>query len=579
MVQTTNISENIPDVIRNVDGRTIARNLIDLNRKSILFEVISRKNPSKPVEAYILNIPPESVEIEEPQRVSRTKTFGGQFEDDYGPDNLRITISGNTGSTHLRKTYALDTNEELDGKSAFFYFRNHIIRYKGRVKNYQDYDLIMYDLSSAYDALTDEGHGIIRSGRGMDAYVVSLDKFKLSRSKEKPLFYNYTIELETLRVLGTTTGETKSPVKQEPPIDWIGNLRRSINSIGSVLSKVKDVKDQAESSIDLAEEVVEKITNYWERTVDILTYPTGLIKRFFGAIRNIGEALDQTATATLLTIYSIEDDVYSLIDSTKQNVKSSSSLVTYSKTPNVRGSQRIPLNSISNSTYNMNILYGELSDTEAEIKSLIISAYKNGLPESSEVEIYGYIPVIADAGTTMEGLSAEYYNNPSLWEIIAIVNSILDDSEIEIGSTIRVPVLVQGGTNTNNFIFSSFSDDIYGKDIRIDGNGNLIATAAGDLAVQEGVNNLVQALNIRLNEFLGYRLRLTVYGIRSFVGSASTAAPITYILANIRDTIMQDPRVAAVDNIKLKGVGDKLYVSFDIRTIRVNEIVPFTGTI
>ena len=91
---------------------------------------------------------------------------------------------------------------------------------------------------------------------------------------------------------------------------------------------------------------------------------------------------------------------------------------------------------------------------------------------------------------------------------------------------------------------------------------------------------MIQALNLRLNEELGSRLRLAVYGIRARVGGAATdSTPINYIVANIKDSVMQDPRVSSVSKMMLKGQGDSLGISFDVQSIRLNEVVPFKGGI
>jgi hypothetical protein len=77
----------------------------DLYKKSILFEILNKKNPGEIVNAFTLTIPPDSIEIIQSQRITRTKTFGGVFEDDYGLDTAKITISGNTGNQEFRSTF------------------------------------------------------------------------------------------------------------------------------------------------------------------------------------------------------------------------------------------------------------------------------------------------------------------------------------------------------------------------------------------------------------------------------------------------------------------------------------------
>ena len=94
----------------------------------------------------------------------------------------------------------------------------------------------------------------------------------------------------------------------------------------------------------------------------------------------------------------------------------------------------------------------------------------------------------------------------------------------------------------------------------------------------EGVQNLIQALNLRLNQSLGTRIRLTIYGIKASIGNAANnSASIVYLVTNIKETIMQDPRVKDVFNIKLRGKGDRLYVSFDVISVKIGDTIPFQG--
>ena len=42
---------------------------------------------------------------------------------------------------------------------------------------------------------------------------------------------------------------------------------------------------------------------------------------------------------------------------------------------------------------------------------------------------------------------------------------------------------------------------------------------------------------------------------------------------------MQDPRINKIWNMKIKGRGDALDISFDAGTIKINEVIPFIGSV
>ena len=120
----------------------------------------------------------------------------------------------------------------------------------------------------------------------------------------------------------------------------------------------------------------------------------------------------------------------------------------------------------------------------------------------------------------------------------------------------------------------SNNTDFYGTDIKIDKkNRCLLFSENNDFRTISGVDNVAQAIDLRLNESVGRRLRLTTYGIRVTVGEAITnTAPIGYITASIQNTVIQDPRILVVTDLKFSGSGggNELYIEFNAKTIDNN---------
>jgi len=556
----------------------------DVYKKSILFEIVNRKTPSVPIEAFTLTIPPESMDIEEEQRISRTKTFGGLFVDDYGPDNPKIVIAGNTGGSEERRTYvsnslAASVPEKLNGRESFFYFRNRIMRYKDQKKflpNYADFDLIVYDLSSVQEYLfTTERQSIVKSEA--EAYVVSLEKFKMTRNKEKPFFYNYSIELIVLRVLGTSTGTIRSLVSKSNPRNLIQDLRRVIRVIQAKFTTVKNIKDQIEDAINLIDQLSEQIDSFFRQTIDIITYPASLATLLFSRIKSVADAIGGLGESWAEARGMIVEDYYKMVLMTTEALAASAAMVTYGKTSSAAGRGIIKYYSQPSLAESPTKRLSDLTEQEAEIVENLLD---KSIDEQDVVYVYGHISIKIDSTTSLEKLALEYYGDASLQELIAVYNKLEDSTDLEIGSTLKVPVLIQGDVPSNNFIYSQDLIDVYGADILLDNLGNPVIGESGDYLRVGGVDNVIQALNLRLNQSLGSRLRLTVYGINANVGSAANRfAPISYILANIKETVMQDPRVSNVLNSSLRGDGDKLYISFDTHTIKVGDSIPFKGGI
>ena len=146
--------------------------------KSWLFEIFDTRH-SRVEKSFTLIFPPQAIVIKEPQRVALTKTFDNIFVDDYGPDNIEITINAISGSTKVFPTFRTtgegmpaspSLNPEIaqflpsspieggplgyDRRSAFYTFRDDIMRYKDRGA-YEYKELRVYDLydSQAYKCI------------------------------------------------------------------------------------------------------------------------------------------------------------------------------------------------------------------------------------------------------------------------------------------------------------------------------------------------------------------------------------------------------------------------------------------
>ncbi|MDE1868062.1 MAG: hypothetical protein KGI08_10200, partial [Thaumarchaeota archaeon] len=180
----------------------------DILDKSWLFEIFDTRKEIVET-SFTLVFPPQAIIIKEPQRIALTKTFDNVFVDDYGPDNLEITIQGISGTTGVFPTFntsgsgmlsstnfsqtgtflqnllpsagdiAIQPTVSLQGynqRSAFYTFRDTIMRYKDSGE-YEYKELRVYDL---YDS---------------QAYKCILVDFTLSRNSKTPIWYPFEIKL------------------------------------------------------------------------------------------------------------------------------------------------------------------------------------------------------------------------------------------------------------------------------------------------------------------------------------------------------------------------------------------------
>jgi len=557
-----------------------------LYQRSILFEIVNVKNPGEIVSAFTLCIPPESYENVQSQRVSRTNTFGGLFIDDYGPGVAKITISGTTGNQEMRATYIPGGGGSLErytGKSALFALRNKIGRYKALLsgRGYENYEMRMYDLSTVPDM---DNLDTIKDA-ATDAWLVSLDDFKISRSKEKPLWYSYSIELVGIAPLPSvrkkkgdlmgsffsSTGEFSIesleaeinaslapilvPLEKVFLQDIVGALTRGITtvrntyswsqdtlaSINDVFSTIADLEVDLVEYINSAENLIDLGSDTLHKIFEVAKFPGALAKTALFQVVSTMNSVEVEMAATP-EVAEIMGDNYDYTMQLCEEVK--------------RAAARI-------------VVFGKSQKADSEITVNV--AGRN-------FSIYGTRSTTASGGTTLERLAAENYGDPSLALLIGIFNGITND-DISVGDTIRIPLVVRVARADDNKIFSWDKQSNYGADIRLSSSpARIVVAESGDFSVIDGEDNLLQAINMRLNETLGKRLRLTVYGLsNSFGSSRNNSAPVGYIMTNLKDTLRQDPRIKSIDAIKLLGAGDNLKIAFNAQAIE--DLVQFEGGI
>lgn len=587
--------------------------------KSFLIEI---HYTDQPHEVFTFSLPPEGIEITMPQRVSETKTFGGLFVDDYGIDVAKIHLSGTTGNSCFKKIYrGMDTAETwLTGKEEIYYLRDHIIRYKDRGRNKEVPPIYLYNLG-AQGSVKDSNLVTGMGSSVVDAWEVILKDFKITQSKDKPFVYIYSIDFTGIRLLGTSN----IPTRPEPGLNEGSNkelnfLQKCLNAIEwfyGISQKAKNAVQDARSAVNRftaeAERYVALITGSFENYIQTAVDAVGIGKDVYGAFKRVTmapadsalrmikslKALRESVEGTLADIktlpeqwnekYGLKGQVQEATESeikayqrhfeeimqdTENTADSLYKETVSSSNPDIiiqnlqGGIKSIPLPPVTqnSSDYNAESGSGENggdgSNGETASGNSESSGDETEQAESFEIIlVYGYMRHVANSETTLEGLAALYLEDPDKARIIARINGITGDDEIQPGDQLKIPVLSENSLNTINQIFGSINNrDTLGIDIALE-QGILQVGSNGDFITKVDYENMNQAIDMRLSESIGNRIRLSTYGIRNVAG-VPDAVSIAYLTTSIKDTVMQDPRVTGIETIRFRGVGDALFMEF-----------------
>ena len=548
-------------------------------KKSILFELSTKSG--KGLGSFTLTIPPESFDIEEVQRTSQTNTFGGLFVDDYGPGIYKINISGDTGNSTARETFApkgdSSKDQKYSGRDAFFYFRDKIMRYKDPDLYYTEGEEIVmkiYDLSSVPEHWADAaGIDYLMSGtKGeIEAYEVILNNFKMKRDKSKPLFYQYSIEMTGVRPLGTySSGLFVEPIKIPSEFSILGALRSIMANIQRALNAVRAVMNTIDDCIDMIDQVTKALTSFYNQIWDLIMYPAHLIAKLKSNIKTLADTIESLPQDIKDKIGMTKDAYLDVLGKSRNASRGANSLSVTAKTQSQNtGSKGVPNNRGIRSTGTDQLIRegtNESVSTSMMESGIMPSESTDLLQEESQTNIiYGYDNIELTNSDTLLSLSQDFFGSPNYMDLIAMVNEIKGDDDLVVGDVIKIPILKFVGSGTNGAIYSNRIDP-YGTDIKLDVNGNPMLSETNDWVLVTGEKNVVQALNLRLNELLGSRIRLTVYGIAYQVGSyMSNKAPMAYAVASLKDTVIQDPRIKKINTIQLYGKEDAIFINMDLQ--------------
>lgn len=515
--------------------------------------------------SFAFSLPPESIRIEVPQRVAVTKTFGGVFVDDYGVDCAQISISGSTGNTALKEVYLNGQTVNMTGKNEAYFILEEILHYK-RGKPYEKYELRLYDLSSVPNNSSSFGQGSMES-LNIDGWIVILKDGQIQRTKDKPLFFDYSLEFIGVEPLGTKKYKTSaSAIDKSIPFE---KMTISLEKVKTQTSAIKK-KLSGYQTVISAIGRVEAGTNVFEAKMrSYYRIVQGWVDTTMGAINSI---------------YEIASFPYDLLKDLVQS------------TNNLRDSILNDAIAIMDGFTDLGTKYLEdipelwdsLSDVEEQVASVVSVAQSIGLlPEamivpagstgaqraldlaSPETELdvailltYGSYTITATSETRLDSLSMKAYGTPDYADTIATFNGIVGDAAILPGLQIQIPYLSYSQAQQFNEVYSH-TDSVLGTDISLTDGNDLNLGEFNDYQEISGLDNISQAINLRLAEKSGARLRLESYGINMAEGGYDSFS-MAIMLTSVRETLLKDPRISGVNDFTARVSGDSLMLNFAV---------------
>lgn len=555
-------------------------------RKSYLLEVFDKRQ-ARITDAFCFSLPPENEELTYTQRISQTKTYGGLCVDRYGKEAVKISLSGSTVNQELKYIYRSSlAAQKLSGEQEIYYLRDML----EKVAEDENAELRLYDLSKS--KLKPSIYSDTPDGYISNWWIVYLDTFRIKRAKDKPMAYQYTIEFtgisrkenksftfEKLKIKQADGSvETVEKVKNSPS-SLIAAIDSGITQMKVGLNAMNTVYDKGDKMTNQLKDVTKKLTEFEQVFSDY----ADTLQNFHTLKKKAVKEVVKVGTTTIKTFTSLGIDFTRGIFAACQLLVDSVTVLKdlYNEMINTPGSAYISeekINALMTTEEelmdSLDVAFNEQLEgcnsisanmTRVIIPTVIVNTDENG--NDYPVVAYGDKEVTLKDGDSLEKISCEYYGSTEYVTMLEVYNNMSDD-DLAAGKTLKIPIIEPESKDFRNNIYELNNN--MGTDIKLDDTGD-ISTFGGDINVITSNENLSQAIELRLNAYMGSNVRDILYGLRNVTGE--NTASNAYLLASIEQTLTEEPRIKSVNKISYLGRGDYLDIEIEYTDIENNNYV------
>lgn len=113
----------------------------------------------------------------------------------------------------------------------------------------------------------------------------------------------------------------------------------------------------------------------------------------------------------------------------------------------------------------------------------------------------------------------------------------------------------------------------------LDDNGDVVLNSFGEAALANGLNNLIQALKMKISTQKGTLLADENFGLGLVPGVNVTNVNIETVLSDLRAMVLQDSRFEAVDKIEVNLLGSDLSITIQARLANGRGIFPINFSV
>lgn len=559
---------------------------------------------------YEFITPPSSYEVIEPAAIVVVPLQdGGKYVESQGNLFKEIRVSGTVGLrpslvTGLTEAESVIASVSLE-KPAFF---NTFSRDERGLdpKEMTGFDQmtflrnlfrIYFDLKGSSNA---SKYTMVWSAHNEgEVFAVEPVSFTVTKSSSNPFVPEYQIQLKTLYKLNETQ---KFPVDTVSLFQSFSNLTNNIRKFGiDMFVYLNDIAEHITALALLPGHLVNDLLSVGLNIVNGLAAIKNSVENFGDIIdRNTAEAFANNARAMS---EAFDESETARPDYDPTYMLPSSRIVRNG----LKKLQRIAESILANDPlWLVDKKQIKISEqTQSYIDVLGDSPFTTGsqldpqnmvIPGSTKQEM-------VNPNDTIRSIAKRYMGNEAEWKKLAIINNlkapyISSSSSTGVlgpGDYIVVPSSTKAD-DTNNQVGHQYSADQsyldldpmsrrFGRDLRLTssatsaGLADVEVSQNGDIDFIDGQSNVEQAIRIKFSTERGELSVHPEFGNLYELGRKSNLVRFQQYAASTRQTLMQDPRVESVSNLKVFSEGDIIRVNATIKLRSSSALLPFSYSI
>lgn len=525
---------------------------------------------------FVFTMSPKSMNMDEPAAVTIVPTQGGQFVEHQGQIYKNISLSGTTGLRPNAQSSGIVipiAGIRLPGSDLGSNDNGGLP--SGERSGFDDF-ITLRNLFRLYWDLKDDPElapttvMVWQNGKEGEYYIVEPMTFRTNRDAGAPLTFSYDIQLRTIdKFDASKLGNRTDPMKAQ-------------RDTALYLKRIGDIKRMLASSFTTAQALVDRTINIGKATINDILSPVSMVLDGLSGVVSSGRQVFDIPQTALSTIASSATDLAVQLDKVPNN-----SYVQSGTTSQIA----IAAHAYREISRQLLRLQGETQLFSTQISATVSTkrqAYSNGIiglpltggspTDLGNVKVAsGAASTVVNVGDTIRSIAQRVMGDAAQWKILVLLNSLQAPyisasgdgvSVLRPGDQILYPrspgapdALV--ATTQQNELGTQNALDRLGRDFKLtvrEATAGIVVydlekDQRGDIARVERLENLQQAVTIKLATEQGELPTHEWFGLRAPIGSKAAMQSLINFQINVRATLQSDNRIETVlqANVGVEG--------------------------